>query len=323
MNSKIIKKIIKEELASLLLLEKFNSKRLGKLYNMLGSGKWSAGRKFFMNLANSKGFDWANAPEAAVTISKSGATSPDMLNVFIVNSNKGNRTSKGDGWRLDKGLLGMTVGNKLAGFNANLVTNKGDRAGASYSNRGIWNFKQMNAYADEVYSINMKMIPSAKDTQAARAEAKKGATALMKAKDVAQQNKKNYQNALTLKAGAGGWKSARDYVKKAHDELLAGIAANTKQLSNGKYSTGWDSHYSLAIRLYENIMSEFKLFQEQNKAYLKNKPKPGAEDKYDRSGYNKDRANQAIKNMKDYYNDFHKRMERVKNDPVKSIEAAY
>ena len=293
----MIKQIIKEEIQSLLILEKFQSKRLGKLYNMLGSGKWADGRKLFQTLAKSRGFDWANTPEAAVTISKSGATSSDMLNVFIVNSRKGNNTSKGDGWKLDIGLLGMTVGKKLSGFNANLVSNKGDRAGASYSNRGIWNFKQMNAYADEVYSINMKMIPSAKDTQAARAEAKKGATALMKAKDVAQQNRKNYQSALTMKAGAGGWKSARDYVKK--------------------------SHYSLAIRLYENIMSEFKVFQEQNKAYLKNKPKAGAEDKYDRSGYNKDRANQAIKNMKDYYIDFHKRMERVKNDPVRSIEAAY
>ena len=323
MNAKMIKQIIKEEIQSLLILEKFQSKRLGKLYNMLGSGKWADGRKLFQTLAKSRGFDWANTPEAAVTISKSGATSSDMLNVFIVNSRKGNNTSKGDGWKLDIGLLGMTVGKKLSGFNANLVSNKGDRAGASYSNRGIWNFKQMNAYADEVYSINMKMIPSAKDTQAARAEAKKGATALMKAKDVAQQNKKNYQNALTMKAGAGGWKSARDYVKKAHDELLAGIAANTKQLADGKYSTGWDSHYSLATRLYENIMSEFKVFQEQNKAYLKNKPKAGAEDKYNRSGYNKDRANQAIKNMKDYYIDFHKRMERVKNDPVRSIEAAY
>ena len=74
MNTKLITKIIKEEIASLLLLEKFQSKRLAKLYGMLGSGRWADGPKLFQQLAKSKGFDWANTPDTAITISKSGAT---------------------------------------------------------------------------------------------------------------------------------------------------------------------------------------------------------------------------------------------------------
>jgi len=287
----------------------------------LGSSKWGAGRQLFQSLAKSKGIDWANAPTGATVVSKQGSASSEIINVYVVTSDQKNKTAKGEGWTLSKGLLGITVGSKIAGFNGNLVTSKGDRAGASYYNKGIWNFKQLNAHADKVYQIDTSLIPNNKDIQAARAEAKKGATALMKARDILQANNRRYQDALTLKAGAGGWKTARDFAKRATETLSKAIQTNTKMLSNGEYASGWDSNYSLAARLYENIMKEFQNFQEQNKAYVKYKNQKDGSRGYGK--YNKERMDQALKNMKDYYTDFDKRMKRVMSEKPKKIASAW
>ena len=316
-----IRQIVKEEIQRLLLLEKFEDPTLASLSKLIGGNKWSDGRQLFSSLAKSKGVDWANAPIGSTVVSKQGSSDSNVINVYIVTTGGVNTTGKGEGFTLSRGLLGITVGSKIAGFNGNLVTTKGDRAGASYSNRGIWNFKQMNAHADKVYQIDTSLIPNTADMQKSREEAKRGATALMNARDIRTQNKRRYEDALTLKAGAGGWKSARDYVKRAHETLGKAIDINTKMLSSGKYASGWDSNYSLATRLYENIMSEFKKFQEQNNGWLKNKRKSDRSKDY--GSYNKERMDQAIKNMKDYYIDFDKRMKRVLAEKPKPISTGY
>ena len=62
MNSKMIRKIIKEELQALLITEKFESKKLSNLYSMLAAERWSGGKTIFTRIAAAKKFDWANAP---------------------------------------------------------------------------------------------------------------------------------------------------------------------------------------------------------------------------------------------------------------------
>ena len=317
-----LQQIIKEEYAKLisegLITEKFQSPALAALSKMLQNGRWNTGKTLFNTLAKNKGFDWANTPNDAVSQGNTGSTNKDVLNVYIVTTEKRNTTSKGEGWRLDKGLLGMTMGNKIVGFNANLVSNKGDRAGATYSNKGISNFKQMNAHADKVVMIDTSKVPSSNEIKRSREEAKKGATALMKAKEVLDANKRRYQNALTMKAGAEGWKGARKYVTDATAILTKAIASHTKMLSSGMIMTGWDTEYGLAARMYENIMKEFQNFQEQNKAYLDNlKAEKDRKDNYS-SKYSKDRMDQTLRNMKEYSQDFTKRMVKLsKMKPVK------
>ena len=318
-----LQQIIKEEYAKLisegLITEKFQSPALAALSKMLQNGRWNTGKTLFNTLAKNKGFDWANTPNDAVSQGNTGSTNNDVLNVYIVTTEKRNTTSKGEGWRLDKGLLGMTMGNKIVGFNANLVSNKGDRAGATYSNKGISNFKQMNAHADKVVMIDTSKVPSSIEIKRSREEAKKGATALMKAKEVLDANKRRYQRALTMKAGAEGWKGARKYVTDATAILTKAIASHTKMLSSGMIMTGWDTEYGLAARMYENIMKEFQNFQEQNKAYLDNleREKADGKDNYS-SKYSKDRMDQTLRNMKEYSQDFTKRMVKIsKMKPVK------
>ena len=318
MNSKTIRKIIKEELQNLLLTEKFQSKKLTALYSLLASERWNGGKRIFDRMAQAKKFDWANTPDSAVTKATSGDSSSNVLNVFIVTQSKKNTRDKSwYGGTVSPGMLGLTLGKSVLGMNGNIVSKRGDRAGANYNTKGIHNFKAFGEYADIVYRIDTSNIPSSTDVANSRAKAKAGATALMSARDVLRSNRSRYEQALKMKAGAGGWKSARDYVKRAHEHFLKAIENHTKLLSKGMYMNSWDGEYSNASRLYENIMEKFKRFQEQNKSALKYKDDPRD------SGYHTERMAGTLKEMKDLFIDFEKKMKRLEGVKPEKIQAGW
>ncbi len=318
MNSKIIRNIIKEELQNLLITEKFQSKKLTDLWSLLSSDKWSGGKGIFDKMARWKKFDWANTPDSAVKKSTKGDAGANIMNIFVVTKSKQNMQDKGYYYNtIRPGLLGMTLGKKVLGANGNIVDRRRDRAGEDYTKKGVHNFKQFDAYADVVYSIDITKIPSAADVQAQRTKAKDGATALMGARDVLRKNRQRYQDALKMKAGEGGWKSARDMVKRAHEHFLKAIENHTKMLSQGMYMNSWDGEYSNASRLYENIMAKFKRFQEQNKSALKYKDDPRD------SGYHKDRMAGTLKEMQDLFKDFERKMKRLEGAKPEKIQAGW
>jgi len=318
MNSKTIRKIIKEELQNLLLTEKFQSKKLTDLYSLLASERWSGGKGIFDKMARWKKFDWANTPDSAVVKATSGDAGANIMNVFVVTKSKQNMQDKGYYYNtIRPGLLGMTLGKKILGANGNIVDRKGDRAGAGYEKKGVHNFKQFNAYADVVYRIDISNIPSSADVQAQRSKAKDGATALMSARDVLRKNKSRYQDALKMKAGEGGWKSARDMVKRATELFQKAIENHTKMLSQGMYMDTWNNEYGNASNLYSNIMEKFRRFQEQNKSALKYKDDPRD------SGYHKDRMAGTLKEMQDLFKDFNKRMKALEGAKPTKIKAGW
>tara|TARA_B100000902_G_C27288861_1_gene905997 strand:- start:1787 stop:2260 length:474 start_codon:yes stop_codon:yes gene_type:complete len=157
------------------------------------------------------------------------------------------------------------------------------------------------------------MIPSSADLTKSREEARRGAEALKSARDVLNDNRRRYQNALTMKAGEGGWKSARDMVKRATEALEKAITNHTAMLSKGFYASGWNSQYSVASRLYEQVMSKFQRFQEQNKSALKN-----PNDKY-----HKDRMAGTLKDMQDEFKEFMRKMQQIKSEKPKEIQAGW
>ena len=317
MNSKMIRKIIKEELQALLITEKFESKKLSNLYSMLAAERWSGGKTIFTRIAAAKKFDWANTPDSAVKKATSGDAGANILNVFVVTKKKQNMQDRGYYYNtIQPGLLGMTLGKKVLGANGNIVNRRGDRAGADYTNKGVHNFKQFNAYADEVYQIDTTKVPSSVDIANARAAAKAGATALLSARDVLRNNKRRYDDALTMKAGEGGWKSARDYVKRATEALQKAIEKHTKMLSNGMYMNTWNNEYGNATTLYNNIMDKFKRFQEQNKSAAKYK-----DDREKK--YHLERMASTLKDMKDLFIDFDKRMKALEKAKPEKIQAGW
>ena len=317
MNSKMIRKIIKEELQALLITEKFESKKLSNLYSMLAAERWSGGKTIFTRIAAAKKFDWANTPDSAVKKATSGDAGANILNVFVVTKKKQNMQDRGYYYNtIQPGLLGMTLGKKVLGANGNIVNRRGDRAGADYTNKGVHNFKQFNAYADEVYQIDTTKVPSSVDIAKARAEAKAGATALLSARDVLRNNKRRYEDALTMKAGEGGWRSARDMVKRATEALQKAIEKHTKMLSNGMYMDTWNNEYGNATTLYNNIMDKFKRFQEQNKSAAKYK-----DDREKK--YHLERMASTLKDMKDLFIDFDKRMKALEKAKPEKIQAGW
>ena len=313
MNSKTIRKIIKEELQSLLLTEKFESSQLAGLYSLL-SGQWRGGKELFNKIAQKQKFDWANTPDKAIKKASSGSSAHGIINIFVVTNPKKNVRDR-SGWAgtVNKGLLGMTDGKTVLGINGDIATSRGGRAGADYNTKGIHNFKAFNEYADVVYQIDTSMVPSSADLQKSREEARKGATALLRARDVLDANRRRYQQALTQKAGEGGWKLARDMVKKATEELQNAIKEHTAMLSKGFYSNGWNTQYGAASRLYEQVMSNFQRFQEQNKSAMKSKD----------DQYYKNSMAQTLKAMQDEFKDFMRKMKQIKSQKPVKIKAGW
>ena len=312
MNSKIIKKIIKEELQKLLITEKFQSKKLSDLYRLINTGRWSQGQKIFDQMARWKKFDWANVPDSAVVKSTSGDSSSNVMNIFVVTKEKRNYRSKSWQGTIYPGLIGMTLGKKLLGANGSLVSSKGQRAGADYNTKGIHNFKAFNEYAEVVFRIDVSQIPSSADIQAQRSKAKQGATALMNARDILRSNKQRYQAALTMKAGEGGWKSARDMAKRATEALTKAVESHTAMLSKGMYMTTWSNEYASASHLYDQVMKHFLDFQEANKSAMKQSDDRGKR-------YQLDRMAGSLKAMKDEFIQFTKKLkdlEKAKPVPI-------
>ncbi len=312
MNSKIVKKIIKEELQKLLIIEKFQSRKLSNLYNLVNSSNWNPGKRIFHKMAQAKKFDWANVPDQAVEQSSSGNSGNNVLNIFIVTKEKRNTRDKDWHGTVYPGLLGMTMGKKVLAMNATIADTRGERAGAGYQTKGIHNFKAFNEFADTVFQIDIGLIPSSADIQNKRAEAKKGATALMSARDTLRSNKQRYEAALTMKAGEGGWKSARDMAKRATDALTKAVGNHTAMLSKGMYMTTWSNEYAAASDLYNQIMRHFLDFQEANKSAMKIKDERG-------KGYQHDRMSTALKKMKDEFRAFTSKLKdlaKVKPQPI-------
>ena len=308
-----IRKIIKEEISKHLLTEKFQSSRLSGLYSLL-SGQWRGGKQLFDRMAQKRKFDWANTPDKAVKKASEGNSAHGIINIFVVTTPKKNVRDR-SGWAgtVNKGLLGMTDGKTVLAINGGIASKRGDRAGADYNTKGIHNFKAFNEYADVVYQIDTSMIPSSADLTKSREEARRGAEALKSARDVLNDNRRRYQNALTMKAGEGGWKSARDMVKRATEALEKAITNHTAMLSKGFYASGWNSQYSVASRLYEQVMSKFQRFQEQNKSALKN-----PDDKY-----HKDRMAGTLKDMQDEFKEFMRKMQQIQSEKPKEIQAGW
>ena len=88
-------------------------------------------------------------------------------------------------------------------------------------------------------------------------------------------------------------------------------------LSSGMYMDTWNNEYGNASRLYSEIMDRFKRFQEQNKSAMKHKD-DGRE-----GNYYKERMAATLKEMKDLFIDFEKRMKALEGAKPKKIQAGW
>tara|TARA_R100001198_G_C5223483_1_gene204870 strand:- start:216 stop:1619 length:1404 start_codon:yes stop_codon:yes gene_type:complete len=260
-----LQEIIREEIMKSLITEKFASKKITNLFKLMDSKD----RKFFDTTAKSRGFAWSDVEDANVL---SGATpSNDHMNIFIVDSRKENPFQSGWEGAIYPGIIGITIGKKSMYWpqtrwrdsksSSNMIGNQG---------RKLDNYKRYSEVADRVLSIALSDIPSAKEKQAARADSKRGATALMKNKDVVDQNMKRYKKLLQAKVMAKG----PDALKKMLDDATAVTEKvfkfTTDMLKKGMYSTGWDSYQTISSQ-YGNMVRAYESYVRDAAEYAKEK----------------------------------------------------
>tara|TARA_R100001015_G_C4632828_1_gene196918 strand:+ start:423 stop:1502 length:1080 start_codon:yes stop_codon:yes gene_type:complete len=257
-----LRKMIREEIMKSLISEKFASSKITNLFKLMDSRD----RKFFDVTAKSKGMAWSDVEDSMV---KDGANpSNDHMNIFIVDTRKENPYKQGYEYgSLQPGIIGITIGKKSMYWPKQRWRDANAKIGSQ--GKKLDNYKRYNEVADRVISIALSDIPSAKDKQAARVAAKQGATALMKNKEVVDQNMKRYKKALQAKVLAKG----PDALKKLLDEATTIVSKvfdyNTQMLKKGKYNNGWDSYQTIAnaygnmVRAYENYVRDAAEYEKE------------------------------------------------------------
>jgi len=307
MNNILLRNIIKEEIKSL-ITEKFASKKITQLFQLMDSND----KKFFDVTAKGRGFAWSDVEDANVL--KGATASNDHMNIFIVDARKDNPYQTRSEWgSIDKGIIGITIGKKSMYWpKQRWGSSKGDMVGNQAGS--LDNYKRYSKVADRVLSIALSDIPSAKEKQAARAEAQKGATALMQAKDHANANHARYKKALTMKVAATGAEGMEKLMAQAAKVVKQIIDKNTQMLKKGKYQTSWDTYKTVTDR-YSRMVDAYVRYKQEFAAEEKDKANyPDNDDNWRR-----DYVANYMKEIKDYYTDMLQKAKIVNQGEYRDI----
>ena len=294
MKKAAFRKIVKETILNVLkekkqaLNEKFESKTASMMFKKLDGGD----KKFFQGMANSYDIDWANAPESAW----GKGANPKLVNFFFVNKTKENPFAGYNDYQttVRPGLIGVTKGKeKLHIVNDRYSTRRidkrarvageksvkggfrgrSDRDAMGLAIQNLNNYKRFKEVADEVITLDLNQLPSARQIKQDRADAKAGALALKDASKIKDQNMARYKKLLQAKILAKG----PEAMKKMLDEGTALVDKvfkfNTEMLKKGMISSGWDSFstvsskYGSMVSAYENYARELRSYKAAAKKY--------------------------------------------------------
>ena len=255
----IIRESIKSVLFKGIITEKFQSKTASKLYSKLKGND----AKFFQAFAKTYSVDWANAPEEAF----GKGPDPKKVNFFFVNKDKKNPFAK-SGYMYDMtirpGLSGVTRGSTgKTTYSARGEKSKGRNAPSPMGGNvdQLHNYKRFAEVADEVITIDLTKIGDSKDLKASRAAAKVGATALIDAKTVGQQNRSRYETALRDRLANS---SPGDQIIKMVDAVTkmykASVDKQLDMLKKKKVSSGWNDSATKIQRAYRDILQDFEYY---------------------------------------------------------------
>lgn len=289
MNKKELQGLIKECFIELLnegslLTEKFASKKVAYIFKKLPKGD----RGVFQKMHNSHGIAWDQVDDSFVT---KGADTSKGINFFFINGSKKNPYAKRD-WDANMrgpALLGVTMGKSVIYQGREyLTTSKGSSSwrnrnsvvGGEYGDffKEMNNFKRFNELADEVWNIDHKGAAKAygtADKTAERAEAKKGAAALMDAKGIAAKNRQRYEDILRDRlANSGPGDQVIKMVEKITLDYQVATQKRLNMLKKGKVADTWGGSFMANVsRSYDDIIREFEYFMREEKAMMAGKKK--------------------------------------------------
>ena len=190
--------------------EKFGSRKLTSLFAGLSKNRWSNGREFLNSMSSKFGIQWDKITDAQV---KGPDKKLDRKGIDLIVATKDVEIPASSTYdyrtRITKGqLLSVTIKGKRVWLGRGGVSTGGgrDRNFVGLDKRGYSNVRDvLNIDGAVVYHVDPSLQSrGATDVRADRAAAKAGATAMMDAKKVKQDNLQRYRKALQIKAGKAG-----------------------------------------------------------------------------------------------------------------------
>ena len=340
-----LRNLIAEELENYelsLIAEKFGSKIIADAWKKMQSSRYgTSDSDLFDALAGSYHIAWDQIQDEHIS---TGGANPrrGMLNIFYVA--KGTENPYGEAgydWDAKKTtvrkfwrdmFLGATIGKKMVGITSgwNRMANKENPKKISTDMKGrdrfgegqdekIWNYKRLADVATTVYTIDLfKFQDYTKELKAARAEQQEGALALKGHKEILNQQRRRYQDAInkirTLEVQGKEEKIVGDLVMKAQETLVAAMEKRIADLKSNTIYRGWDNPFSAAqnfynemLRTYENMLQDINRWELAKKQAEKN---PDGEEKWD-VNYYRGRVTQAAKDAQQHLKNFEKTMEKI------------
>ena len=297
-----IRSIIKEEIQKILLQEKFQSRTLQFIWSKFGGRD----KQFFDKTAKSRNFDWANMPDDAI---RQGANSSNsFMNIFFVDKMKKNPFETGWEGSLYPGIIGITIGKKSmywpndrwrsSNSSTNMIGNQGKK---------LDNYKRYNQVADTIYSIDLSKVPSNEEIKKARAAAKQGATALLKAKTVKDENLRRYKKAMQDMVAIKGPNELKKMLDEATKVVQQVFQFSTDMYKKDMSITMWDNYNSVTSR-YGDMVRAFENFAKETRNYEKSKKDGGEGD-----NWYKDYVNRYAGEVKAYYKELLTTAKKVLN----------
>ena len=320
---KIIRKIIKEELKSiireskLILNEKFASRKIQSLFGKVG--KYGKDKSFLDGMARQYGIQWDQLTDDMV---KGPDTRIDNKGIDIVIATKDVQlpaTSTYD-WRTNLGsgqLLAVTVKGKRVWVGNGVKTGAGSgRSFIGLDKRGFNSIKDiMKIDGAQVYHLDPdEAARGAKQKIKDREAAKAGATAMMDAKKMKQSNVSRYRKALTIKAGKAG-KGAivtmLEKITKMYEAALNEKLAKMKQGFIPRDSWYADSVKTISTR-YQYMIRAFEEYMRTAANIEAIKAKGGDADRAEYSiKYETNRMANQAKEVKDEFNKLKQELARL------------
>jgi len=332
---KKLRRIIREELRKALITERFGSKILTKLHTATTK---SPKGMFLHNKHNnkaafqmlSKAYDikWDKITDK--DIKKSNRLSKKGLEIIVAQAE--GSVSPTSGWRstghFQKGqILGISMNGKRVWVgggwrNKKAMTGQGSREGnLGLDVRGFNKLDQLMKLGEIkpiVLQIDHQAGGDASELRASREEARKGALALKKAREISDANRTRYADLIRKAKGAQGIEPLKKMFDEVTAEYTTAITEATDKLKDGFVSVAYSSAVSIAGQHYDRMTRILQNFIE----YDLDVQKRGTD------SWNKDSRDSAAKEMHGEYKSFKKQMKELKaltkaKGEWKKIESRY
>ena len=286
------------------LTEAFASTKLGQVFGKVN--RYAPEKKFLSQMAKSYGVEWDKITDAQV---KGPDTKLDRKGIDLIIATKdvnlGPTTTYDWTTYIKKGqLLGATIkGKRVWAGRFGISTGAGkDRSFIGLDKRGYSNAaKVLSITGAVVYHIDPELKSrGAKDKIASRAEAKQGATALMKARDIKDKNRRTYEEILKTRVGAEGKGGLIKMIEQATKLYEKVLKEKLDMLKKGMVSTErWNNDsWTTVSRAHQQMIRDFQYWMREAANQEAQAKKDGGNDASGGVDYMQKQMNQYALNVK-------------------------